>query len=292
MTSEQLPEEEVNQIIRLALAEDTAHGDITSEALVPPNLKGKAAVLVKEKGILAGVEIARKVFHHVDASLEIATLIPDGNQINPGDIAAIVSGSIASILKAERTVLNFLQRLSGIASLTSQYVAAIRDSKARITDTRKTTPGIRALEKHAVRLGGGQNHRFHLGDGILIKDNHLTAIHTLRIKLADIVRKAKEKAPPGIKVEVEVTRIDEAEEALAAGADIIMLDNMSPAEMKEVVNMIAGKAEIEASGGINLNNVHQIAATGVDIISIGALTHSYQSLDISLELDPASLQLG
>ena len=287
---EQLPEKEANHIISLALAEDTAHGDITSEVLIPPDLNGKASVLVKEKGVLAGIEIAERLFHHVDPLLEFNPLIADGTQINPGDIAATVSGRVASILKAERTALNFLQRLSGIASLASQYVTAA-GGKVRITDTRKTTPGLRMLEKYAVRMGGATNHRFHLGDGILIKDNHLAALRALGMSLADIIHRAREKAPPGIKVEVEVTSIAEAREAVTAAADIIMLDNMSPEEMKEVAALFSGKVEVEASGGVNLTNVSQIAETGVDIISIGALTHSYKSLDISLELAPESLQL-
>jgi nicotinate-nucleotide pyrophosphorylase (carboxylating) len=286
-----LSEEEIDRIIALALAEDTSHGDITSEILIPSALHGRASILVKEDGILAGGEIARKVFLHVEPSLKAELLIKDGARVKPGDTAAVVSGRIVSILKAERTVLNFLQRLSGIASMTARYVSETEGCKARIADTRKTTPGLRILEKYAVRMGGGKNHRLHLGDGILIKDNHLEALQALGMSLREIVARAKEKAPQGIDVEVEVSSVQQAKEALAAGADIIMLDNMSPGEMKEVVALVSGQAEIEASGGITLANVRQIAMTGVNIISIGALTHSYKSLDISLEVEPETLKL-
>ena len=292
MTNKNQPsEKEVDSIIDLALAEDTSHGDITSEVLIPPNLHGKASILIKEKGVLAGGEVVSKVFLRVDPSLKVEILVKDGTEVKPGDIVATISGKVASILKAERTVLNFLQRLSGIASMTAQYVSETRGCKAVITDTRKTTPGLRVLEKYAVRMGGGKNHRFHLGDGILIKDNHLETLRSPGVNLREIVAKAKENAPQGVKVEVEVTSVQEAGEVVAAGADIVMLDNMSPEEMKEAVGLVSGQAKIEASGGITLANVRQIAMTGVDIISIGALTHSYKSLDISLEIEPETLKL-
>ena len=274
-----------------ALAEDIGHGDITSEALIPPDLSGKASILVKEKGVLAGGEVARRVFHRVDPSLKVEVLIKDGDTVQPGDIVATISGRVISILKAERTALNFLQRLSGIASLTAQYVAATSGLTARITDTRKTTPGLRLLEKYAVRMGGGHNHRLHLGDAVLIKDNHIAALRALGMSLKDIVAKARQNVPGGITVEVEVTNTQEALDALKAGADIIMLDNMSPDEMRQAVKLVAGQAKIEASGGITLANVREVAMTGVDIISIGALTHSSRALDISLEIEPQTLKL-
>ena len=291
MNKLQLSEEQIDNIIDLALAEDTSHGDVTSEALIPPELQGKASILLKATGIVAGGEIAKRVFHKVDPSLRVDVLIKDGTRVKPGDIVATISGSVVSILKVERVALNFLQRLSGIASQTAQYVAKTRGLAVNITDTRKTTPGIRLLEKYAVRMGGGKNHRLHLGDGILIKDNHLAALHALGISLKDIVAKAKQDAPRGIKVEVEVTTAQEALDAVAGGADIIMLDNMSPDEMGRVVGLISGQAEIEASGGITLANVRQVAMTGVDIISVGALTHSVKALDISLELEPETVKL-
>ncbi len=280
-----------NNIIDLALTEDVGHGDVTSEALIPPELHGEAYILVKAEGILAGGEIAREVFLRVDPSLKVELLTKDGAKVKPGDIIATLSGKVISILKAERVALNFLQRLSGIASQTAQYIAKISGSAANITDTRKTTPGLRPLEKYAVRMGGGQNHRLHLGDGILIKDNHLAALRALGMSLKDIVAKAKQNAPQNLKVEVEVTTTQEALEAAGAGADIILLDNMNPDEMRRIVSLLPSGIKTEASGGINLDNVSAAAMAGVNTISIGALTHSPKALDISLELEPQTLKL-
>jgi len=285
-------EEQIDNIIDLALAEDSGHGDITSEVLIPPDLQGQASIIIKERGILAGIEIAKKVFLRVDSSLKVAILIKDGTKVRPGDKIATISGRVISILKAERTVLNFLQKLSGIASQTAKYVTKTQGFPASITDTRKTTPGLRLLEKFAVRMGGGRNHRLHLGDGILIKDNHLAALHALGVSLKEIVAKARQNASKGIKIEVEVNTIQEAMDAAEAGADIIMLDNMSPEEMRQAVNLLPSQIAAEASGGITLANVRQTAATGVNLISIGALTHSPKALDISLELDPKTIRLS
>ncbi|MQY81505.1 MAG: carboxylating nicotinate-nucleotide diphosphorylase [Dehalococcoidia bacterium] len=287
-----VPEEQIDAIIDLSLAEDLGHGDVTSEILIPPELEGKATIFAREAGILAGAEIAGKVFRRVDSSLAFTVLSKDGAAVKDGDKIAEVSGRVISILKAERTALNFLQRLSGIASLTAKYTAETHGLETYIADTRKTTPGLRQLEKHAVSMGGGTNHRLHLGDGILIKDNHLAALRATGMSLKEIVARAKKNAPKGLKVEAEVTTIDEAKEAAEAGADIIMLDNMSPDEMRQVVKSLKGKVKIEASGGINLSNVRQAALTGVDYISIGALTHSPKSLDISLEFDPDFFKLA
>jgi nicotinate-nucleotide pyrophosphorylase (carboxylating) len=287
----QSSEEQIAHIIDLALAEDISHGDVTSAALIPPELEGKASILVKAEGVLAGGEVAEKVFLKVDPSLKIEILIKDGTKIKSGDITATIVGRVISILKAERVAINFLSKLSGIASETAQYIAKTQGLNAKITDTRKTTPGLRLLEKYAVRMGGGQNHRFHLGDGILIKDNHLVALRALGMSLKDIVAKAKQNAPQDLKVEVEVNTTQEARDAVESGADIIMLDNMSPDEMRHVVSLIPSRVKIEASGGINLANVQAAAETGVNLISIGALTHSSKTLDISLELEPQTLKL-
>ena len=257
---------------------------------MPPELQGKASILVKARGILAGGEIAERVFLRVDPSLRVEVLIKDGAEVKPGDIAATVSGKVVSILKAERTALNFLQRLSGIASQTARYKAKTRGLKVSITDTRKTTPGLRLLEKYAVSTGGGQNHRLHLGDGILIKDNHIAALRALGTSLKDIVAKAKQSSP-GLKVEVEVGTAEEAREAVEGGADTIMLDNMNPDEMRRVVSSTPAQVKIEASGGVTLANVRAVAETGVNLISVGALTHSSTALDISLELEPQTLKL-
>jgi nicotinate-nucleotide pyrophosphorylase (carboxylating) len=285
-------EEQTAAIIDLALAEDLGSGDVTSEILIPPELKGRATISAKEAGIIAGVEIARKVFLQVDPSISFSVSSKDGTAVKPDDKIAEVAGRVISILNAERTALNFLQRLSGIASITTQYTAEMHGLKTYIADTRKTTPGLRRLEKHAVSTGGGRNHRLHLGDGILIKDNHLAALRATGMKLKDIVAKAKKNAPRGLKVEVEAGTVQEAMEAAEAGADIIMLDNMSTREMRQVTKSLKSKVKIEASGGINLANVRQVALTGVDFISIGALTHSPKALDISLEFDPDSFKLA
>jgi len=284
-------QEQIDNIIDLALAEDISHGDVTSEALIPPKLQGKASILIKGKGMLAGGEVAKRVFLKVDPSLKIEVLIKDGAKVKPGDTVATISGSIISILKAERVALNFLQRLSGTASQTAKYIAKTRGFIVSITDTRKTTPGLRLLEKYAARMGGGQNHRFHLGDGILIKDTHLAALRALGMSLKDIIAKAKQNAPPGLKVEVEVKTTQEAIDAAEAGADIIMLDNMSPDEMCHIVGLLPSHVKIEASGGITLTNVRAAAMAGVNVISIGALTHSSKALDISLELESQTLKL-
>ncbi len=285
-----ISDHELNAIIDLALDEDIGHGDVTSEALIPHELAGKARLMIKESGTLAGIELAARIFNRVDPTLKIDILIQDGAAIRTGDIAGIVSGNVSSILKAERVVLNFLQRLSGIATLTAQYVAEVKGTGVNILDTRKTTPGLRRLEKYAVRTGGGVNHRAHLGDAVLIKDNHIAALRATGLNLKDIIAKIKRDAPPGMIIEVEVTSVREAQEAIEAGPDIIMLDNMSIDEMKEAVALFKGKVRLEASGNITLENVRQVAMTGVDMISVGVLTHSNKALDISLEFEASFLK--
>ena len=275
--------EQADAIIALALAEDLGEGDITSEALLSPDTQGIASILIKEPGVLAGIEVAEKVFQKVDTSLVFTRRIEDGSAVKPGDIIATVSGSMLSILKAERVALNFLQRLSGVATVTARYAAEIKGCKGKVYDTRKTTPGMRVLEKYAVKMGGGENHRLHLGDAVLIKDNHIAALRAEGTSLADIIRKARENNRPGITVEIEVTTAAEAAEAAEAGADIIMLDNMSPEEMSRVVAAMPAGIKTEASGGITLETVRAAALSGVDIISVGALTHSAKALDISIE---------
>jgi len=291
MKNQMPPDESIFPIIDLALAEDTGHGDVTSEVLIPQALAGKATILAKAEGVLAGIDIARKILLRVDESLEVTVLIRDGSRITSGDTLATVYGKVASILRAERVMLNFLQRLSGVATQTSEYVARTQSLKARIVDTRKTTPGLRMMEKYAVLMGGAQNHRFHLGDAVLIKDTHLAAMRARGMDLKSIVNKARKEAPPGICVEVEVATVEDALEAAETGADIIMLDNMSPEEMHRAVCQLPANIRTEASGGVNLDNVREVAETGVDIISIGAITHSVKALDISLKIDPDSIRL-
>jgi nicotinate-nucleotide pyrophosphorylase (carboxylating) len=278
--------QQVELIVKDALAEDLASGDVTTEALIPSDLTGKASILVKRDGVLAGIDVAKEVFRQVDPSLQFKVLVKDGSKVRKGKVVATVEGKAASILKAERTALNFLQHMSGIATETARYVKAVSGTKAVITDTRKTIPGLRMLEKYAVRAGGGKNHRLNLSDGILIKDNHLIALRASGVDLGKVVKIARQRAPKGLKIEVEVESVQQASEALAAGADIIMLDNMKLEDMRKAVKLVKGRALLEASGGITLDNVRSVAETGVDFISIGALTHSARALDISLEFEP------
>ena len=276
---------QIEDIIDRALAEDLSKGDVTTEALISTDWRGTGFIVVKKEGILAGINVAKQVFHRVDPELKVEVLLEDGVRVKPGSKVANVSGSIASILQAERVALNFLQRLSGIASETNRYVEAVKGLPVRIMDTRKTTPGLRSLEKHAVKAGGGENHRMSLGDGILIKDNHLAALRSRGLNIKQIVARARQNSPQRLPVEVEVETVSEALEAAEAGADVVMLDNMNLEEMRKAVKSIHGRALIEASGGITLDNVRAVAETGVDFISIGALTHSARALDISLELE-------
>jgi nicotinate-nucleotide pyrophosphorylase (carboxylating) len=285
MSNINLSDKQVDDIIDLALNEDLSEGDATSEALIPPYLRGKASIIIVENGVLAGGVIMARVFNKVDRSLAFVQHIEDGTPVTPGDIVGTVSGSMLSILKAERVALNLLQRLSGVATETSRYVAEIRGCKGKIYDTRKTTPGMRLLEKYAVKMGGGENHRMHLGDAVLIKDNHIAALRAEGLSLTDIIARAKQNSREGITIEIEVTTAAEAAEAAQAGVDIIMLDNMSSEEMKKVVDSMPAGIRTEASGNITLKNVKEAALSGVDIISIGALTHSYKSLDIRIEYE-------
>jgi nicotinate-nucleotide pyrophosphorylase (carboxylating) len=279
----------VKRAVALALSEDLGWGDLTTESLVPPSQKGRGTFLVKGQGVLCGLGVAEEVFRQVDASLRFEPLRSEGSPVEKGDLVATVQGSLASILKAERTALNFLQRLSGVASETAAYVAAVAGLATRIIDTRKTTPGLRALEKYAVRVGGGHNHRTHLGDGVLVKDNHLAALANRGLGLREAVVLAKARAPHTIRVEVEVTSLAQAQEAVAAGAEMLLLDNMSPEAMRAAVDWTRSlpgpRPLLEASGGVRLETVRAVAETGVDLISVGALTHSARALDISLEVE-------
>ena len=284
--------EQIESIIDLALAEDVACGDVTSQALISPELEGKAFIVARAAGVLAGGVVVRKVFSRLDPTLKTELPLAEGSEIRVGDVVSIVSGRVASVLKGERVALNFLSRLSGIASYTARFVAETKGFGAKIFDTRKTTPGLRQLEKYAVRLGGGQNHRLNLGSAILIKDNHLTALRSQGISLKDIISQAKKKSPKGFTVEVEVSTADEALAVAEGGADVIMLDNVSPDEIRRVKGIIRGDVKIEASGGITLANVRSMAQAGVDIISIGALTHSAPALDFGLELEPENVKPG
>jgi nicotinate-nucleotide pyrophosphorylase (carboxylating) len=275
----------VDTLVNESLKEDLSQGDITTEILIPPTDTGKAIIKAKAAGILAGTRVSSIVLKKVDKSLKVDFSRNDGNVLSNGDVIANIEGRLSSILKAERLTLNFLQHLSGIATLTSTYVKAVEGLPVKIADTRKTVPGMRIMEKQAVVSGGGINHRMNLGDSILIKNNHISTCIKYGMSLTSIILKAKQQTHfPAKTVEIEVTTIKQASEAVKAGADIIMLDNMSIDEMQKAVEIINRHTIVEASGGVNLENVRQIAQTGVDIISIGALTHSARALDISLNI--------
>jgi len=283
----------VKTIVERALEEDLGHGDLTSCALFSEEARAEAVITAKEEGVLAGLPVAGMVFQTLDSDLEWVGRKKDGGRLAPGDVVAELRGSLRSILAGERVALNFLQRLSGIATLTARFRQAVNGFRARILDTRKTSPGLRVLEKYAVRVGGGLNHRFGLYDGILLKDNHIRAAGSIQ----SAVSVARKNAPPGMKIEVETTKLREVEAALQAGAEIIMLDNMPPGEMAEAVRLSGGRALVEASGGISLEDVREVAQTGVDFISVGALTHSAKALDFSLEIteclaSPAQPRVG
>ena len=275
---------EVLRLIDLALAEDRAFDDVTADALLARDVSGRGTIRAKDHGILAGMRVALKVFHRVGGVVRTEVLMTDGQPLKPGDAIIKLSGSASSILRGERTALNFLQRMSGIATETSRLVEAVAGYKARIVDTRKTAPGLRRLDKHAVRVGGGFNHRMGLADGILIKDNHISVMRRKGKSLAAIIRMAAANAPHTLKIEVEVDSLAQVKEALSGGAHIIMLDDMSLDEMREAVELVGGRALVEASGGVTLASVAAVAATGVDLISVGALTHSVKALDINLDL--------
>ncbi|MBI4498166.1 MAG: carboxylating nicotinate-nucleotide diphosphorylase [Chloroflexi bacterium] len=276
----------VQPIVDAALAEDLGLGDPTTETLIPYEWQGVASLRVKAPGVLAGLPVAELAFRRVDPAVRVETLVEDGSQVEPGQVVARIAGPVASILRAERVALNFLQRMSGIASETARYVAAVADLPVRIIDTRKTVPGLRLLDKYAVRMGGGHNHRQNLADGVLIKDNHLAALETFAgLGVADAVREARRRASHTLNIEVEADTLDQVRQALEGGADIILLDNMTPEQMREAVEMVAGRAITEASGGITLATVRAVAETGVDLISVGSLTHSTRALDISLDLE-------
>jgi nicotinate-nucleotide pyrophosphorylase (carboxylating) len=266
-------------IVRAALEEDRARDDVTTLSVVPAGLRASAVLVARSPGVIAGLPLAEEVFTSLDPSVSCRALETDGARVSANAAVLEIEGAARAMLSGERVALNFIQRLSGIATLTAHYVDAVAGTRAKILDTRKTTPGLRALERHAVRCGGGTNHRDNLASAVLIKDNHLAAIGG---DVALAVRRARDYAPSGMQVEVECDRRDQVAAALAAGADVILLDNMSCDEMRACVELAGGAAVLEASGGITLENVRAVAETGVDWISIGALTHSAPSLDLAL----------
>lgn len=269
----------LNDLIARALAEDLGTGDITTNSTIPEDKTITGRFLAKEDGVLCGMQVCRAVFSFIDPAIELVLHRKDGDEIRKGEVIAEISGNARAILQGERLALNLMQHMSGIATRTSEAVRKIEGTRARIADTRKTTPGLRVLEKYAVKCGGGSNHRFNLADGVLIKDNHIEAAGGI----TNAVRRARENIPHTLKIEVEVETFDQLREALEAGADIIMLDNMSNEDMKKAVEIVGGRALTEASGNMGEKDLREVALTGVDLISIGALTHSVRALDISLK---------
>jgi nicotinate-nucleotide pyrophosphorylase (carboxylating) len=279
-----LSPETIREIVAHALCEDVGRGDLTTLALIPAELDAEAALVMREPGVVAGLPLLAVVFAAVEPALNVDLAVDEGAAVPAGTVIARVYGPARGILTGERVALNLVQRLSGIATLTARYVAAVGDLPARVLDTRKTTPGLRELEKYAVRVGGGVNHRFGLHDAILIKDNHLALLAAAGIGIGEAVRRAQAAAGPMVCVEVEADTIEQARDAAEAGTRMILLDNMAPDQLRAAVAAVGGSAQLEASGGITLANIRAVAETGVDFISVGALTHSARALDISLDI--------
>jgi nicotinate-nucleotide pyrophosphorylase (carboxylating) len=277
-----LRQQALHAAVKAALDEDSAFNDLTTIATVISGRRSRATLEAREKGVVCGIPLALEAFRQLDPKVSIRVDREDGSHARAGDPVLFVTGHARGLLSAERVALNYMQRLSGIATLTARYVDAVKGTNAKILDTRKTTPGWRALEKYAVRAGGGTNHRMDLSSGVLIKDNHLAALDG---DVSKAVTRARKLAPKGVKIEVECDSIDQVERAASAGADIIMLDNMPPAMIAECVRLVNGRAILEASGGVTLGTVRAVAETGVDWISIGALTHSAPSLDLALDFE-------
>ena len=271
-----------DHLIDIALEEDIGPGDITTDAVVEPTLTGSGVIVARQPLVAAGLQVAVRVFERLDETLSVKTAVEDGDEVDTGKPVLEVNGRLCSILTCERTALNFLQRLSGIATNVRSYVSAVKNTKAKLVDTRKTTPGWRVLEKYAVKVGGAENHRMGLYDGVLIKDNHIAACGGI----ASAVQRARRSVHHLVRIEVEVETLSQVEEALSAGADVIMLDNMTISEIETAVARISKRALVEISGGVRKENLPRLAATGADLISVGALTHSAVSVDLSMDITP------
>jgi nicotinate-nucleotide pyrophosphorylase (carboxylating) len=275
-----LTETQIRRVVEMALEEDAPFGDLTSAVFVPEDAVATADLMARESGVLAGADVVVATFAAVDPRVQVQLDLADGDRFGPGDRIARIEGPARAVLRGERVALNLVQRMSGVATLTAAYVAAVEGTRARIVDTRKTTPGLRALERHAVRCGGGRNHRYSLSDAVMAKDNHLALLDDVTAA----IRSAREQLPHTTHLEVEVDRLDQVEAVLAGGVDTIMLDNFSLDDLRAGVELVAGRAIVEASGGVTLDTVGKIAATGVDVISVGALTHSARALDLGLDV--------
>jgi len=280
-----VPPHVLRRVIETALEEDAPWGDVTSETLIPVDAVATAVLAAREPGVLAGGAVFAAVVHAVDPTVRVELHLAEGASFTAGQVLATVHGSARSVLRAERVGLNLVQRMSGIATLTARYVEAVAGTGTRIADTRKTTPGLRALERHAVRCGGGHNHRNSLSDAVLAKDNHLAVLLAAGTSIGDAVRGARRRLGHTVHLEVEVDRLDQVEPVVSAGVDTIMLDNFTWEQLVEGVRTVAGRALVEASGGVSLETVGAIARTGVDVVSVGALTHSARALDLGLDID-------
>lgn len=275
-----LDRRQIDAVVSMALDEDAPHGDLTSQVLVPAGVTATAELVARESGVLAGIEVFAAAMTALDDRVEVDAFLEDGETFAPGDVVARVHGPARALLQSERVALNLVQRMCGVATTTRAYVRAVEGTGARVVDTRKTTPGLRALERHAVRCGGGHNHRFSLSDAVMAKDNHLAVVGSIR----EAIRRARAELPHTTHVEVEVDRLDQLDEVLDAEPDTIMLDNFSLSDLVAGVRRIDGRAVVEASGGITLETIAGVAATGVDVISVGALTHGVRSLDLGLDV--------
>ncbi|HZT08043.1 MAG TPA: carboxylating nicotinate-nucleotide diphosphorylase [Chloroflexota bacterium] len=280
-----LPIADVRRIVANALAEDLGSGDITTDNLVPAATKARAAVVYRSGGVVCGAPVLSEVFRALDSTVEIDCLVSEGAHVEPGTTVALVRGSARSILKGERVALNFVQRMAAIATATARFVKAIEGCPVHIIDTRKTTPGLRVLERYAVRVGGGRNHRYNLSDGVLVKDNHLVALRNQGIGTLEALRMLRDRVPHTVRVQVEVDRLDQIPEILEAPVDAILFDNMTPEQVREGVRMIAGRTVTEVSGGVKLETVRAYAEAGPTVISSGALTHSTPALDVGLDFE-------
>ncbi len=281
----QLPRSSIEKVVKMALEEDAPWGDLTSQTLIPASARISADLVAREPGVLSGAKVFAAAMQGTEATITTEFKVEDGQRFSEGDVVAVIEGPARGVLEAERVALNFVQRMSGIATLTARYVAEVAGTKARIVDTRKTTPGLRLLERYAVRCGGGHNHRFSLSDAVMAKDNHLAILMADgRRSLTEELREAREMLPHTAHLEVEVDRLDQIEMVLAAGVDTIMLDNFALEDLRAGVALVGGRALVEASGSVTLETVGAIARTGVDVISVGALTHSVRSLDLGLDV--------
>jgi len=282
-----LPAELIRDVVARALHEDVGTGDLTTLAVIPPEARAEAHFVFREAGGVCGLPVVATVFALVDPALTLRPRVAEGARVPAGERVATIAGPARGLLSGERVALNLFQRLSGIATLTARYAEEVQGAGARLLDTRKTTPGLRALEKYAVRVGGGVNHRFGLYDGVMLKDNHLAILAAHGIDLAEAVRRARSAVGPMVRVEVEVESVEQAAVAAEAGADLILLDNMPPEQLRAAVAAVAGRARTEASGGITLRSIRAVAESGADFISVGALTHSAPALDIGLDIEGA-----